>query len=237
MLSLHISRISPGQVYIQHLPECTLIFSLRFCTLNIFFMILYIKKIIIEREILNYNNRLKNKKIWCLFMPKMLMYCNHQKVISGIIIEHLQFMNTLELSLYLKCNIILDTFYFISFILFYISLFYFSGILHLNYALLCNIVIVLFPCTVNERIPLTGNVKHSREPFRSSIRAAGLRWCTSSPRKNMTVSSFSCHVTVLHVTSILFINCLMFSPLRYQLAKISYYMLHVCLTESQSSVR
>lgn len=26
-------------------------------------------------------------------------------------------------------------------------------------------------------------------------------------------------------------------PFRYQLAKISYYMLHICLTESQSSVR
>lgn len=106
-------------------------------------------------------------------MPKMLMSCNHQRVISGKIIEHLQlFMNTLELSLYLNCNILLDTFYCI---LFDISLFYFSGILHLNYAMLCDIVIFLFPCTVNERIPLTGNVKHSREPFRSIIRAAGLR--------------------------------------------------------------
>lgn len=78
-------------------------------------------------------------------------------------------MNTLELSLYLKCittHITRLDFFCLCFV---------SGISYFNYA--------LFPCTVNERISFTGNVKHSREPSRSVIRAAGLCWCTSSPRK------------------------------------------------------
>ncbi len=37
-----------------------------YITYNIFFKMLYIKNNITEREILNYNNRFKNVKIWCL---------------------------------------------------------------------------------------------------------------------------------------------------------------------------
>ncbi len=43
-----------------------ILFMSLYITYNIFFKMLYIKNNITEREILNYNNRFKNVKIWCL---------------------------------------------------------------------------------------------------------------------------------------------------------------------------